>query len=171
MCKKEISIIDEVNITDYDIEKFRSLLEKGGQVEMKYFSSSLSKKPILAMIYDKNEVAAIGALKRERSEYAEKKFEDAKSQLNSQEYDTELGWIVTEEKHRKRGLCDSVVKKLLDYFKEQRVGEKLFATVREVNNGMRRILEKNGFKKEGEPFDSKRGDYKICLYVYEPQLD
>lgn len=171
MCKKESFKIGEVNITSDDIEKFRSLLEKGGQVEMKYFNSSLSKKPILAMIYDKNEVAAIGALKRERSGYAKKKFEDAKSQLNSQEYDTELGWIVTEEKHRKRGLCDSVVKKLLDYFKEQRVGGKLFATVREDNNKMRHILAKNGFKQEGEAFDSKRGLYKLCLYVYEPQSE
>ena len=121
------------------------------------------------MIYDKNEVAAIGALKRERSEYAKKKFEEAKSQLNPQDYDTELGWIVTEENHRGQGFCNSVVKKLLDYFKEQCVGGKLFATVRNDNDGMRHILEKYGFKNEGKSFDSKRGPYKLCLYVYEPQ--
>ena len=168
MCKKESFKIGE-NITD--IEKFRSLLEKGGQVEMAFFNSSLKlkKKPIFAMKYDKNEVVAIGALKRERSEYAKKRFKVAKSQLNSQEYDTELGWIVTEEKYRRRGFCDFVVKNLLDYFKEQRVGRKLFATVREDNDRMRHILAKNGFKQEGESFDSERGHYKLCLYVYEPQ--
>jgi ribosomal protein S18 acetylase RimI-like enzyme len=171
MCEKKSSKIDEVIITGYDIEKFRSLLEKGEQVDMKYFYSSLNKKPILTMTYDKDEVTAIGALKRKRSEYAKKIFGNAQSLLNPQDYDTELGWIVTEEKHRKQGLCNSVVKKLLYYFKEQRVGGKLFATVRKDNDGMMHILEKNGFKKEGEPFDSKRGPYKLCLYVYEPQSD
>ena len=171
MCKKENSKIGEVIITGDDIEKFRSLVEKGEQVEMKYFYSSLDKRPILTMTYDKNEVVAIGALKRERSEYAKKIFGNAQSQLNPQDFDTELGWIVTEEKHRKQGLCNSVVKNLLYYFKEQRVGGKLFATVRKDNDGMMHILEKNGFKKEGEPFDSKRGPYKLCLYVYEPQSD
>ena len=50
-------------------------------------------------------------------------------------------------------------------YNETETGGSLYATTRQDNNSMQKILKCNGFCESGEPFKSKCGDYKLILFV------
>lgn len=77
-----------------------------------------------------------------------------------------LGWLFVEESHRGRRLSGFILAKLLCSAGDASV----YATTREQNIAMRRILESFSFAKSGMPYGSTRGPYKLILYTRPPQV-
>lgn len=143
----------------------KELIEKGGQVDMDYFDGGWDRNPIVATIWNEDVLIACGALKIPGKVYKKELFEErAKSDCPYGTIGYELGWIVTDEAYRGLGCCTNIVKMLLKY-NETETGGSLYATTRQDNNSMQKILKCNGFCESGEPFKSKCGDYKLILFV------
>ena len=156
--------ISEANAIPDKKLAIKELVEKGGQVCMNHFDSRWRENPIIATIWSEEKLVSCGALKIPTSEYKRKIFmERAKSDYPYDHIQYELGWIVTDETYRGRGLCRNIVKTLLqcDEIKE----EPLYATTRQDNYSMQNILKCNGFYESGDSFKSKCGDYDLILLV------
>lgn len=140
-----------------DIESFKNIVLEAGEVNAKFFDGLIQKDPILLFVPSPINIKAVGALKIPNESHKNKVFKNANSESEPIEYDFELGWIVS----KKKGLGNFTTEILSEY------KTKIYATVRNDNNIMLHILEKYGFKQNGNPFQSDRGDYQIVLLTKE----
>lgn len=146
-------------------DSIKELIKKGGQVNMDYFDAGWGRNPIVATIWSDEKLVACGALKVPDPIYKQRLFvERAKTADPFENIKYELGWIVTDEAYRGRGFCINIIKMLLNY-KGTETEETFYATSRLDNLSIQKILKCQGFRESGEPFKSKRGDYKLILYV------
>lgn len=149
----------------------KELIEKGGQVDMSCFDGGWDRNPIVATIWNEDHLVACGALKLPTPNYKQKLFvERAESGFHYETIKHELGWIVTDEAYRGRGFCANIVKMLLTY-KGLETERPLYATTRQDNNAMQKVLKCNGFCESGKPFDSDCGDYELILFVRETKTN
>lgn len=145
-------------------ENIKALVKSGKEVNINYFDIIWDNGSIIATINKDDKLIGCGALKNpiktKENNHTKNVFNQAKSQLNFDNFKYELGWLVTEQDYRGRGLCSAIVEKLLEYN-----GDKpIYATVRQQNFSMRKILEFFDFCISGEPYQGN-GDYKVLLYV------
>lgn len=163
----EVRIRSTNEIEDLEKSKIKKLVEEGGQVCMKTFDKIWNNDTIIATIQINGTIVSCGALKIPNKEYKERLFssEKASSPLNSTNYKYELGWLVTSEPFRKKGLCSRIIDDLLGEYCEHN----LYATVREYNSEMQNILLKRGFSISGNKYKSEKGEYYLSLYVQEKQ--
>ncbi|SFD85813.1 hypothetical protein [Thermophagus xiamenensis] len=140
-----------------EINRFKKIVTDAGQVKKETFDGLIDRDPILLFIPDTSKIEAVGALKVPHVSYKNKVFCKSKSGLNPEDFDFEIGWIVSLNKGKGLG---KMVTEVLTNCKPN-----IYATVREDNSRMRQILEMHNFKKSGDSFKSDRGDYKIVLYV------
>lgn len=107
----------------------------------KYTIAYNKKKPVA--------IACIKKVKKKYREYLSKKTWEKSIPLY------ELWYCYTNKNYRNKGISSQLIWKL--------VHESLFATIKEDNIPMQRILEKYNFKKKWNPFWSKLGIYNIIL--------
>jgi hypothetical protein len=88
-------------------------------------------------------------------------FERAQSSLNPDTFRFELGWLFVEEWHRGRRLSGVLVEKLVSSVGDASV----YATTREQNVAIQRILKSFDFAISGTPYRSAKGDCKLVLYT------
>lgn len=162
MCDRKIYVEIE-NAKNCSIDKkeqIKLLIKREGHVDITHFDRLWSRNPIIATIYSGEKLAACGALKKPKESHIKSVFSEAKSELNSKDFQYELGWIVTEPCFRGKGYCREIVKKLL----ERNGNTPVFATVRDYNAIMCAILNKNRFAQEGFRRQGN-GDYSIILFI------
>ena len=169
-CKNlRFCITEANNISDEQKEKIRELINEGGQVCMDYFDDGWSRNPIVATIWDEDRLVACGALKvpanDAKTDYKEDVFSKAKSKIDHKTIERELGWLVTDEDCKGNGFCNSIIKALLKYNKENLENKPLFATARKDNLKICKIFKTNNFHKTGIPYKSCRDDYELVLYT------
>lgn len=134
--------VDIRNATEFqkeEIEQFKTILESTRQVEIKYFDFLIRKNPKLLFAYDNDILVGIGAVKIPDSTYKIMVFEKAESQENPNDFQYELGWIVSLKENK--GIGFQIVKSLL-----AEVNSDVYSTVRRDNLKMLSILKKCGFK-------------------------
>jgi hypothetical protein len=139
------------------ISQFRKILVEAEEVDPIAFKGLLEKNPILSFYPNTENIGAIGALKIPNRNYRSGVFKKAKSSLNPIDYPFELGWIVSVTKNS--GYGKRITQLLSNY------PSNIYATVREENKIMIKILTQCNYTKSGVPFLSSRGNYNICLYV------
>ncbi len=140
-----------------ELALLKSIVLAAGEVDSNTFDRLLSYNPILIFYPNIDKIEAVGALKIPNELYKKKVFEKSKTNLPPDKFEYELGWIVS----TKPGNGKIMTKILADY------KPNIYATVREENEKMKYILQSTGFKRTGDSYDSKRGDYKLNLYVKE----
>jgi len=128
-----------------------------GEVSEISFDGLMEKNPILPFHPNTKNIEAIGALKVPNNSYKTKVFANSKSDLNNDEFEYELGWIVSLK--QKKGIGKLITKVLSEY------NSNIYATVRTENIGMNKILTSLGFQKTGFEYKSERGNYKNILYT------
>lgn len=157
MKKESYEIKKASDFTVHEINKFKKILITEDEVIESTFDILIQKDPILLFYPNTKNIEAIGALKTPIEGYKLDVFKYSKSQLKSKDFHFELGWIVV----LKRGIgIGSAIATLLSEYET-----KIYSTVREENTVMNHILKKIGFVKTGISYNSKRGDYKINLYI------
>ena len=88
-------------------------------------------------------------------------FYRAKAAVPPEDYGVELGWTFVCPSQRRRGLAGILKERLLPY-----AGSSLlYATARADNVPALRGLARHGFRREGVPYRSTRGDYDLVLLV------
>jgi len=135
-----------------------ALLEQGREVDLASARQELPKCPGIAVLRDAGEIVAMCALKRVRSSYVASISKKSGYALTDA---PEVGYVVTDCRWQGRGCGRTVCTAML-----QQAEGPLFATVREGNEGMIRILQANGFHQKGRcwPSDLRLG-MSIGLWI------
>lgn len=110
---------------------------------------------------DKRGLTGVAALKVPRKNYWTRVFADTSSGLLYREYPFEFGYLYVEEDRRDEGYRRALIQKTLSLAG----GSGVFATTRETNTDFHPFLLKQGFKRIGQPYKSKRGDFNLLLFV------
>ncbi|WP_421774369.1 hypothetical protein [Gracilimonas sp.] len=159
----EFVIKSAEEFSDEDIKIFKKIVVDANEVLEETFDGLIEKNPLLLFLPNSENPKAIGALKVPGDRYREKVFRKSQTSLNPTDFKYEIGWIVSLKEDE--GLGQEVIKVLSNYKSE------IYATARVENKAMNHILEKFGFIKTGNPYDSERGNYKINLYIKQNRPD
>lgn len=155
---KERFVIKKANeFSDIEKSKFKDIVLSMGEVSESSFDGLMEKNPIILFYPNTKNIEAIGALKVPNKSYKTKVFSNSKSEHNNNEFQYELGWIVS--LNQKKGIGKLITKAL----SEQK--SNIYATVRTENIGMNKILNSLDFQKTGVEYKSERGNYKNILYT------
>ena len=141
---------------------FQGLVEKGSQVAIGGLAELISAAKTLACVFVGDEMVSVGALKCPRTNYRKSKFTAAESSKDPSEYLYELGWIFTEEPHRKRGYCGLILRGLLNNLEVP-----VYATAKISNTDIHGILKHYDFVQEGGPFPGSSEE--VLLFIREPK--
>ena len=144
-----------------EIENFYQLVLKGGQVEVSGLGNRIKRAKLLAFHYEENTLVGIAALKQSNQTYKKKVFRKAGVSEDSDKYNLEVGWAFTMCEYRGKGICSSLVQKIVDASGSANI----FATTTTDNLQMQRILTKNGFEKVGERYRGRTNEYCLQLFT------
>jgi len=140
------------------IEEFKKVLLDAGEVRAETFDNLIARNPKIMFMNSVENPDGIGALKMPFKDYRREVFAKAESHKNSEDYQYELGWIVS----LKKGCGKQIMECML-----ADANGALYATVRKENEIMIYLLKKYNFIQEGVPYNSTRGDYKLLLFIRE----
>lgn len=138
-----------------EIAIIKKMVVEAGEVREDTFDGLISQNPILILYPDVDAIEAVGALKVPNESYKKKVFRKSKTDYLPEEFEHELGWIVS----TKQGNGKKMTKVLAEF------KPKVYATVRDENEKMKHILYSAGFEKTGESYKSDRGEYMLNLYI------
>ena len=157
MNKENYVIKTATEFSTEEKNKFKEIVLSMGEVSENTFDGLMEKNPIILFYPNTNDIEAVGALKIPNESYKTKVFKYSKTELDSTDFEYELGWIVSLKS--KRGI-GKFITKILSEFKP-----KMYSTVRAENIGMNKIMNSLGFEKTGTEYKSERGDYTNYLYI------
>lgn len=147
-----------------ELDAFCQLVARGRQVDTAGLRDRVGRARWLGLHYEDGDLAAVAALKRPTGAYREKIFRNAEVLGRAGEFATELGWVVTREEYRNRGISRHLLGRLLE-----RAGrEPVFATTRTDNRPMQAVLASVGFEPIGQPFAGRHGNHLLRLWVRTP---
>jgi GNAT superfamily N-acetyltransferase len=112
-------------------------------------------------VTDGRGLVGVSALKNPRQSYSERVFAKSRSGLRYADYSLEFGYLYVEEDRRGCGYGSALTEGALILAGNAGV----FATTREANTEVHPRLVKQGFEQIGVPYESKRGDFNLLLFV------
>ena len=146
-------------------EAFRNLVNSAGEVNPDSFPDLFKKAPLLSIAKKEGTLIATAAIKTPNKSHHTKILGLAEVSSAQETYLKALGWIVVDPNYRRKGLGGSLVERLL-----QEENDALYASVREDNFGMIKILKKYHFSKLGNAYCSEKStSKKIQLFVRSKQ--
>jgi RimJ/RimL family protein N-acetyltransferase len=153
--------------SEEELESFHRLVLKGDQVENSGLKERIRRNgALLAFHYENGVIIGVTGLKKPNKAHKEKIFGQAAVSEEADNYDLEIGWAFVEKEYRGKGVCPHLIQEIFDSSKSQN----FFATAREDNTSVHRVLEKRGFKKIGRPY-AGRDNRRCQLFVKSPMPD
>jgi len=159
----EVLIKSPRECSENEIDKFKKLVQEGGEVTGIGLRRRIEQAERLVFIVNENKCVAIGAIKNPNKDYKRKVFSKAGVTEKCNQYKYEFGWLYVIPLERGKGLGHkimNVVKKLIGSFG-------CYATTREDNDAMHHLLRQYSFVKLGSTYPSENG-YSLVLYGYRP---
>lgn len=133
-----------IDISADILKKIVALVNEGDQVNITI--DDIKRSEFIGYIEKNGEIASTVTLKNPRNTYRSRVFLESNSNDKAEDFDKELGYIVTSAKYEGEKLCQ----KLLSDVTSKLEQENYFATTR--NPRMAHILSKFGFKKSGDTY-------------------
>lgn len=158
-----IIIKKPANMERAELEVFEKLVVEGGEIDPLNLGPRLESAEYLGYAIDSGKMIAVGAIKnptlRHKSDIARK------SGIDLSNFKKELGYLFVRPSHQNQHLATRIAKELLD-----KVDGPIFATTRIDNYHSIRLLEKQNFMNEGQPWFSQRRTpsrqgIRLCLWV------
>lgn len=140
-----------------ELEKIKNVILEGSQVANEGLERRILNCKLIGLYYVRNDLVGVSAIKQPAINYIERILRKAKIKGESIPQ-FELGYSVTLEKYRGRGINKEINDSLLESFSSKNI----FATT--DNETMKTYLENKGFKKKGISF---KGFYNENLVYYE----
>lgn len=147
--------------SEKEIAAFCSAVQKGDEVEPKGLKERVERAKTLAFLYMGTALVGVAALKQPNVSYRDDVFKKAEVPLIATDFELELGWVYVSPDQRGKHFSEVLSTAAISQSK----GTPVFATTRLDNLPMQRALERVKFSSVGVPYSSKRGDYKLLLYV------
>jgi hypothetical protein len=153
-----VSLSSPSSLTKEEIGECMTAIKLGGAVSFASATLELPRAPILAVVRYGTLIVGVGAIKRERVEYARKIAQD--SGVSFPPETRELGYVSVLPDHRGHNLSGRIVNALLTHHKGR-----LFATT--SSDRMKSTLGTAGFVREGKEWPSKKGEL-LSFWKREP---
>ena len=132
------------------------VLENGDAVDVEYAKQELPRCAVVALVKESGNIIALGAIKRQRPEYAADKAAKAGFEFDNRTH--EVGYITVANSHRGRHLSRDILQTLLTKFAIR----PLFATT--SNERMKATLSFSGFDQKGKEWKGPRGNW-LSLWI------
>lgn len=161
--RHEIEFVAQVPaaMSQKDIYEFASLVSLGGEVNVASLLPLIAEAKIIAFAKESGKIIATSALKVPNQSYRLRIFSYPQcGNFSTQKYLSELGWLFTTPEFRGQGIAAHLIKTIL-----QKVYEPIYATSRSDNASMHKLLQSNGFEKQGTPYPSRVGETHIQLFL------
>ncbi len=147
--------------TASELYDFCRLVESAGSVDQNGLEERIKAARALLFLYsDSGELIGTSALKLPDSHYVTDLFDRSRCSKPPRKFILELGWIVVEEKERRKGYSKIMVEEII----KKAHSENVYATTRADNYAMKITLERNGFASEGINYFSSSGNYLLSLF-------
>lgn len=137
----EVAPIPAADLTGKELAACVAVIKKGQAVDWRSALKELPLATAVVIARKGTEIVGIGAVKRERQEYAAKISRNSGVEFPSETL--ELGYVAVDSDHQGHGLAHRITAALLSQYKGR-----LFATT--YNKRMKRTLETGGFVKKGK---------------------
>ena len=151
----EVIIEKPEHISTDLFEQLLKIIEEGCQVDPEGSDERIKIADLVAILLDGDIIVSTATLKNPATSYRNKVFKKANFGKFKEQYEKELGYIVTNPKYEGQGQCQRILSEFIPMLKEY----KMFATTRK--SAMEHVLIKFGFRKEGETYNK---DLNLLLY-------
>lgn len=141
------------------LKVFHDIVVEGGQVMTEGLEDRIKGADFIAFCESENEVVGVASIKNPDSGYKKDTFRKANVEKLADNYAFEIGYAVTKETHRRKGISEQLIKSLMD----NSTSKSFYATTK--NDGMRKLLEKIGFEKLGDNYTNNKNE-TLTLYHY-----
>ena len=150
MPDQPVKVVTPQELTKEEFAAVRALILEGAEVDGTRLSDYLRSSHRIALIVREGHLACVGAIKAVRPDYIESIARKSGYALQVENCGGEFGYVVTKAAFRKRGLANALSAALLASF-----GWPLYATTRDDNPGIHKIVRENGFQHVGEKWRSR----------------
>jgi hypothetical protein len=148
-------------LTREEFSAVGQLILEGGENDPTTLSIGLECSTLVSYVTKEKRIIAVAIIKTPNAMYRERVFEQAQAPEVPSLYTHELGYIFVSLEYRGKAISSRLCEVLCGTSSLYGI----FATVRQNNNAMRRILEKNHFSITGTGYlNRKKTDY-LLLYV------
>ena len=138
------------------------LISAGQEVTMSVVNRNLASAASIAYALDGDRPVGIVVLKNPVSSYREKVFYEADVPELERNYKLEIGYTYVIQEYRPRGVGINICRKMVNS-----ISTPMYATTREENTTINKLLKFAGFKLTGSPWRSDRGNYNLLLWTKE----
>ncbi len=147
------------NCDPNQLKVFHDIVVEGRQVITEGLMDRIKASDFLSFCESENEVVGVASIKNPNSDYKKDTFRKANVEELADHYAYEIGYAVTKETHRRKGISEQLIKLLMD----NSTAKSFYATTK--NDGMRKLLEKIGFEKLGDNYKNYKNE-TLTLYHY-----
>ncbi len=154
-----IKIFEPKNCSNDQLQTFFDIVVEGNQVDMHRLLNRIKAAYFLSFCELNNEVIGIASIKNPSMKYKKKTFKKANVEEFADNFDYEIGYAVTKETHRRKGISMQLIKSLMG----KSTSKSFYATTK--NDGMRHLLEKIGFERLGGNYTNDNNE-TLTLYRY-----
>jgi GNAT superfamily N-acetyltransferase len=143
MTNHQISVLAPAECSAAQLRQFHELVLSDGQVQADGLVERIASAALLAFAYSGEELAGVASVKQQKRNYVNGVFLKAKVPRLAEKYLFEIGYAVTHENFRRRGISRELIGALISH----KPRTQFYATTK--NDGMRDLLTRSGFKKTG----------------------
>jgi GNAT superfamily N-acetyltransferase len=154
----QIKILPPAECSPKELKDFHDLVLSGKQVQEEGLPERIAKAALLAFAQVDGQLAGVASIKNQKRNYVTGIFLKAKVPRLAENFDYEIGYAVTHENFRRRGISRDLIIQLI----AQKPQAKFYATTK--NDDMRSLLEKSGFEKTGKTYNNMDGE-NLDLYT------
>lgn len=149
MPDQPVKVVTPQELTKEEFAAVRALILEGAEVDDAHLSDYLKSSHRTSLIARDGQLACAGAIKAARPAYIRTISRKSGFQLEAQNCVGEYGYVVTKAAFRKQGLASALSAVLL-----KSLNGTLYATTRDDNPGIHKVVRENGFQHVGEKWHS-----------------
>jgi len=148
------------NINRDVMNQLINLIATGSEVDMGVVRRNLMSAPVIGYAMDNDSAVGVIVLKNPVASYRNKVFMAAGVPELESRYNLEIGYTFVKEEYRSRGVGIYLCRKMV-----RNVSAPIYATTREANTTINKLLQFGGFQKTGNSYNSDRGNYNLFLWT------
>lgn len=155
-CKKPVECSAD------ELQSFKDFVLDGDEVEPAGLDDRIAAAESLLFLAKDGDIKGVAAIKNPNDHYKDSVFAKAHAPENAEGFCLELGWVFVDSSVRGNGYSHNLVERAIAIAD----GQPIFATSRNDNQPMHKVLMKHGFRKCGVQYASNRGNHHLVLFLY-----
>jgi hypothetical protein len=142
------------------LQQIAALIAQGGEVSAETVMGNLVRAPLIGVAFDGERAVGAIVLKQPNTVYRAKVFQAAGVPRLEPKFQLEVGYVYVLPDQRSTGVSVNLMRTV-----NRQLPPNVFATSREQNTTINKILQFAGFRASGEPYPSSRGNYRLILWT------